>query len=266
MTEITNQAEQLPLTPALSLIANRLTNQSKQLHTSFEKDHPIGYHNFTHVTTATSAASLLIDSATRESDPLNLSQQLDQYNLEHQTDFNLDDFFHTCKIAFGLHDTGNICQINQSGQPEYLAYYTANGAEFRSQTNATNLLNLDPAFQNLSGQHQSDVLFFINYLIGHTVYQETDLDKPFAAFVKVCDQIGTICLVDTQDRLKLQRGLINESQVEDPDRQLPNPDTLFNFVHHRFPILVSDDQVRRAILDIWQVSMPPYLTNPPSLP
>lgn len=266
MTEITNQAKQPFLAQALSLIASKLTNQSRQLHLTFEKDHPNGYHNFIHVSTVTEAASLLIDSATKNNDPFNLSQQLDQYNISHHTNFHLDNFYHICQIAFSLHDTGNICQVNQSGQPVYLPYYTASDSEIRSQSNATNLLNLNPVFQNLSSQYQSDVLSLVNYLISHTVYQETNLDQPFATFVKVCDQIGILLLTSQQEINRQQQGLIAEIATENPQWRLENPDQFFNFVHHRFPILVPDDQTRQAILDIWQVSMPNYQSNPPDLP
>jgi hypothetical protein len=211
----------------ISSKAEKIIQLSFNFHKEFdrrwkeEKRHFASYHNRNHIQATIDAATQLINKAFNgEMDPLDLTKDLQKWNQANpNSQITGDEFLEVVRLAFSMHDLGNIAsgvKVDEKGdlKPYYLDGYTAKGAEERSVKIAEEIVNNS----GLDEEKKNRYLLLIKHLIEQTTFQPTDEDKnkPFATFVRVVDQIGGN-LFNRQSRKEIVFGLIEEGIFENKE-------------------------------------------------
>ncbi len=218
------------------------------------------FHNRRHIEAVVGAVKKYMDGCSRDDDPLELYKSLDLWNNSHP-DLIIpeDELSEAIMFAIYTHDTGNIISFLsvRSGniKPSFLPNYTAGKdvftgkvAEERSQAIAEFLINNS----NLGEEKKQRYNQFVKHLINETKYMPEDQKSPFSVFMRVMDQIGNDLFSQNERRLL---GLIYENGIENPFAEV-NPYFFVNFVRERFKQLVTDENDRQRILEIWGKNLP----------
>lgn len=257
---IDNQPEVIngqELQSEIESIRNRCLNYHEYFDNEWKKEGRISYHNENHIRATLKTASFLVDEAFKRinsDDPLNLRKDLQKWNQLHQDEqITENEFDYVVQIAFACHDLGNITQLDENGEIVYLQGYIAAKAEERSQQIAQKIIN--ESF--LTDDQKRRFLPLVKHLIAQTTFQPTeeDLNQPFSIFTRVVDQIGGN-LFNNQSIEDIVLGLVEENAYEKENFSFI-PYNFFNFVRLRFPQLVSDQNKRNQILDIFGIKQLP---------
>ena len=247
LTQVENLDEEIS---DLSEISELIFNLGTQLHQIFDQQiwqnqlqHSNSYHNDLHISNAVQAAEILLAAAIDQNkDPLGILQDLEAWNSNSQEEISLHELPTLFKIAFSLHDLGNIMDESlnffQSG-------YQASEAEARSSAIAKKLL---------SGVIADRFVEFVQHLILETTY-ETNNDVLFAKTVKIIDQLGSSLLLSEEQREQAQLGLLEEMTQEQGKKPIINPFHFFNFIQHRSQKFASRGIIEE-LLSIWKKEMP----------
>ncbi|GBD34519.1 hypothetical protein HRbin35_00244 [bacterium HR35] len=227
----------------------KVIKESISLHQRFNKESKVesSFHNENHIEAVLEALEKLIIAAKNGNDPLNIRSDLERWNKENNVEppITLEEFWFIALIAFACHDLGNIATL-ENEKLIFLSQYTSKDAEERSKRIAEYLLNQT----NLDETTKQIWLPLIFHLIDQTKFQPEDTSKPFAIFVRVVDQIGGNLF--NKDRTKSILGLIYEIANEGRGNETFNPHSFYNFPYFRFQELVLDEEIRKAVLNIWE--------------
>lgn len=224
------------------------------------------FHNTEHIRATGEAIDRLVD-ALQEDDFLNLKDDIRRWNNDHpdsQTDIsnnNLDQFKKIAQLAFAFHDAGNImkdCDFDSNGNPINIQYhengYRANGesdeikdeerAEFRSQIIFAKYIDTLELPDNVKQTYKNVGKEVIWQTIGFV--DEEEMNKPFARFTRLIDQIGNDAFTENKDRIE---GLLLEDSQDPSKTGEVNPYMFANFPRWRIKGILKKDENQQENID-----------------
>ncbi|PIS09423.1 hypothetical protein COT75_01955 [Candidatus Beckwithbacteria bacterium CG10_big_fil_rev_8_21_14_0_10_34_10] len=243
----------VPIKEAREIVSvDEFVSQCLNWHQQFNRDvwgERESYHDEVHIRATLLAGEKLIKAALKGNDPLNILKDLEKWNQDHPgLEIKEEEFMDVFKLAFAGHDLGNVAQgvseKNGNLKLDFLAHYTAEKAEDRSQKIVKRILNASGIDQNKKERFLPLVL----HLINETKYNFDGQDL-FAVFSRVVDQMGST-LFSVRGIKSDVVGLAQEMIVENPLVKI-TPNFSLNFFELRFKQLVKDEKTRESIKEIW---------------
>jgi hypothetical protein len=233
-------------------LVNDLLNEAFSYYDSFDRKwknegNSFSFHNSSHIRAVIKTAQMLYIAAIKGDDPLNLLNDLEKWNNAYKnTNISKEELEIILRLAFAFHDLGNIGDINTAGNFVFLNIYKAEEAEERSKKIATKLIRNS----NLPEDLKKRYLPLIIEIIEQTKLNYSDdegSDKPFAKFVRICDQIGSVLFRDDFEESII--GL-NEEMKKEIGKPLFSIEESRYFGRKRFLQLIPDVKIRKRILKI----------------
>jgi hypothetical protein len=231
----------------VEVLVNKALNFHKEFDKKWRENYPYSFHNQYHIKACIASIKKLLEAALKGKDPLGIKKDLDKWNQEHKSNITLKDFILILILAFAFHDLGNIAEV-RDGEITFLDGYKSEGAEERSKEIALKLMN-----GKIKGEWQELIL----HLIEETKFNITE-ERPFSILVRVIDQIGGNLF--NEDRTRVL-GLILEL-VKEKGGLTFKPYNFFNFVRIRIGELITQQEVRKSVLEIWDKDLPKPIDLP----
>jgi hypothetical protein len=232
----------------VEVLVNKALNFHKEFDKKWRENYPYSFHNQYHIKACINSIKKLFEAALKGEDPLRIRENLDKWNQEHKSNISLKDFILILILAFAFHDLGNIAEV-RDGEITFLDGYKSEGAEERSKEIALKLMEE----KKIKREWQELIL----HLIEETKFNITE-ERPFSILVRVIDQIGGNLF--NEDRTRVL-GLILEL-VKEKGKFTFNPHKFFNFVRIRIGELITQQEIRKSVLEIWGKELPKPIDLP----
>jgi len=229
------------------------TTACLQLHQEFKRqrwsDKP-SFHDEFHVEAAILAGHYLSEYClSSDDDFMGLRADLARWNEQTGSNLQAEELPLIFALVFAGHDLGNIAKrVEYRGgklEVEFLPGYVAKDAEDRSAAFMDETIKLS----RVPEDKRKEYLKLAKYLTRQTCYMYDDDDpegkKPFARFMRVCDQICNVYF-DRNDSFLL--GLMAEDLATGKNhRDTTNVGLCLNFNHLRGPYFFKEASERRRV-------------------